>query len=62
MISPEQTPTFSIGNGKAITIALPLSAGKWRIGGNFYIHVQQRPRRLTRKLMWWLVEWKWEDA
>jgi len=62
MISPEQTPTFSIGNGKVITIALPLSAGKWTISGNFHIHVQQRPRWLTRKLMWWLVEWGWEDA
>ena len=59
--SPTYTiPKFSVG--KLVTIALPPVKGKWIIGGDFYIHVAKRPRWLTRKLMWWLVEWKWEDA
>lgn len=44
------------------TSQLRPSAGKWTISGNFSVHVAKRPRWLTRKLMWWLIEWKWEDA
>jgi len=44
------------------TLQVPPSAGCWRIGGNFCLNVQRRPRWLTRKLIWWLLEWKWEDV
>lgn len=44
----------------------PPSPGYWRFpGSSVYateLHMSERPRWLTRKLMWWLLEFKWIDA
>ena len=39
-------------------------AGSYTIGGSYGLKfsVQKRPRWLTRKLLWWLLEIGWEDT
>jgi hypothetical protein len=43
-------------------LALPNTAGCWRINGNFHVHVTEKPNWLQRKMTKFLLGWIWVDG
>ncbi len=47
--------------GTATFLQAPKKAGCYVIAGDFRVYVARKPRWLARKVVQWLLEWRWED-